>query len=121
MSDFKNVKTVPDFLKDGAFDHIQGVLNEEPSWLVKLMVTLLTPKIAVDRAAVQKLQDLAQAGPVVYAMKYRSIYDLHLLRMRLATLGAPLPAFAFGLSSLAVSSTTKFFKLWKHKFAELYP
>jgi glycerol-3-phosphate O-acyltransferase len=120
MSDLKNVKTVPDYLKSGDFEHIQGVLNEEPSWLTKLLASRLTPNIAIDVAAVQRLKDLGQSGPVVYAMKYRSIYDLQVLRMRLATLGAPLPAFVFGLSSLEIASTAKFFKLWKHNFSELY-
>jgi len=73
----------------------------------------------VEEEVVEKLRDLALAGPVVYAMKYRSIFDLHFLRFRFSALGLPVPSFAFGVSATESWSLSKIVKVWRASLKEL--
>ena len=68
---------------------------------------------------VRKIIDLAKVGPIVYAMKYPSLYDLHFLRVRFALLGLPMPAFVFEMSS-GVGSVGKFFKVWAKRLSGMW-
>ncbi len=89
-------KTLPDFLKSRQFRGIPGALNNEPSMLFKIVVRILSPNIKFDDEAVKLLRRLSEDGPVVYALKYPSYYDLQYIRMRLASLGLPAPCFLLG-------------------------
>lgn len=92
-------KTVPDFLKSEKFRSVPGLLDREPSRLTKGLVGILSSRVIIDDQAVKLIQELSQTGPVVYALKYPSYYDLQYLRMRLAALGLPLPSFLLGGSA----------------------
>ncbi|MGC8659287.1 MAG: 1-acyl-sn-glycerol-3-phosphate acyltransferase, partial [Desulfomonilaceae bacterium] len=86
-------KTLPEFLKSGQFRGIPGVLNHKPSKLFKAVVDLLSPNIKFDDDAINLLRQIGADGPIMYALKYPSYYDLQYLRMRLASLGLPTPCF----------------------------
>ncbi len=107
------VQTVPRFLRDERFHEIGWVLDEEPSWIVGKLVSLLSSNVRVDDYVVDQIRRLATLGPVVYAMKFQSVYDLHFLRIRFAELGLPLPAFVFGASVAATGSLSKLYSVYK--------
>lgn len=106
---------VPELLRSGQFEHIAAALDEEPSWIVRKLVSFLSARVSVDEDVVLKIRELAQAGPVVYALKYRSIFDVHFLRIRFAQLGLPVPAYAFGMSAVDNWSITKAWKVFRHR------
>jgi len=108
-------KTVPEFLRDGRYRHVVGVLDEEPPLVLRKLIPLLSSKVEVDTYVVDKVRDLARRGPVVYAMKYRSLFDLHFLRMRLAQLGLPVPSYTFGLSPGETGSLSKWTAVRRHR------
>ncbi|MGO8822316.1 MAG: 1-acyl-sn-glycerol-3-phosphate acyltransferase [Desulfomonilaceae bacterium] len=96
MTDQLSRKTVPDFLKSDEFRAIPGVFDREPSLLMKILAGLLSPKVKFDDQSVQLIRELSAGGPIVYALKYPTHYDLQYLRMRLAGLGLPAPCFLLG-------------------------
>ncbi len=114
---FPMSRVVPLFLHNGRFHHVAGVLDEEPSWLMRKLVSVLSANVRIDPLDVQRLQDLARDGLLVYALKYRSVYDLQFLRMRFVELGLPLPAFVFGMSAWSAGSLGKFVSVWKARLA----
>lgn len=97
MEDFSRVKTVPHFLDEMDLHQREGVLYKEPSRLMRTIVSLFSPRVIVDDYIVDRIKELSQRGPVVYALKYRSRYDLEYLRLRFALLGLPAPSYVFGL------------------------
>ncbi len=112
-------ETVPECLRGGAYRHLQGVLDEDPPWIIRKLAPLLSSRVLIDDKVVEEIRRLAKMGPIVYAMKYRSVYDLHFLRMRFSDLGLPRPAFVFGMSTLAGGSLSKIWNVWKGKLSEL--
>ena len=110
------VKIVPEFLRDGQFQNFPGVLDQEPPWLLTKLIPLLSSKVVIDDYILEELRDLAKRGPIIYAMKYRSMYDLQFLRMRFAGLGLPVPSFLLGMSSSFAGSFPKCFKVWRNRF-----
>jgi len=108
-------KTVLPFLRDGRFQHIPGVLDQEPPWLVQRLIRLLCSSVIIDDYVVERIRELSRGGPLVYAMKYRSILDLHLLRLRLAEHGLPLPSYVFGTASSASWSVPKWAGVWRNR------
>ena len=111
--------TVPEFLAGGDFRHLEGVLDESPPWLLAQLIRILSANVRIDNDVVRTIKDTAQSGPVVYAMKYRSLYDLHFLRMRFAELGLPLPAFVFETSVSRTGSLAKFFRVWRARLSRV--
>jgi glycerol-3-phosphate O-acyltransferase len=108
-------QVVPLHLRSGRFQHVAGVLDEEPPWLLRKLIPLLSVNVRIDEQVAQTIRGLAQSGPLVYAMKYRSVYDLQFLRIRFAELGLPLPSFVFGMSAGGIGSFSKFIKVWKSR------
>jgi glycerol-3-phosphate O-acyltransferase len=108
-------QTVPGHLRNGRFQHIDGVLDEEPPWLLRKLVNFLSEKVQIEPSMVERLRELSANGPIVYAMKYRSVFDLHFLRMRFAQLGLPVPSFIFDVSSASAGSLSKVFKVWSSR------
>jgi glycerol-3-phosphate O-acyltransferase len=106
-------QVVPLHLRNGRFHKVAGVLDEDPSWLLRKLIPFLSAHVQIDEQVVQTLRDLAQRGPLVYAMKYRSVYDLQFLRMRFADLGLPLPSFVFEMSPKDIGSISKLITVWK--------
>jgi glycerol-3-phosphate O-acyltransferase len=112
MNESDNGNTVPEYLRNGHFTHVAGILDKEPPWILRKLIPILSKQIRIDDEVVGRLRELQAAGPVVYAMKYRNIYDLHFLRIRFAKLGLPVPAFVFDTSAAVTGSFRKFFKVW---------
>ena len=108
-------QVVPPHLRSGRFHHVAGVLDEEPPWFLRKLIALLSANVQIDEQVAQTIRGLAQSGPLVYAMKYRSVYDLQFLRIRFAELGLPLPSFVFGMSAGGIGSFSKFIKVWKSR------
>jgi glycerol-3-phosphate O-acyltransferase len=96
MTDLLSRKTVPDFLKAPQFRGIPGLLDREPSWLTQQIAKILSPRVKVDDEAANLMRELAKDGPIVYALKYPTYYDLQYLRMRMAAMGLPAPCFLLG-------------------------
>lgn len=110
---------VPEFLRDGSYGHLPGVLDEEPAWVLRKLIALLSSKVIVDDYVVERVRDLARRGPLVYAMKYPSMFDLHFLRLRLAQLGLPAPSYLLGASPSSGWSFPKWVKVWRNRLRSL--
>jgi glycerol-3-phosphate O-acyltransferase len=119
MTDPNIKQTVPERLRGGRFNHLEAVLDEEPPWILRKLIPLLSARVRVDDFAVRKLQDVARESAIVYAMKYRSVYDLHFLRMRFADLGLPVPIYIFDTSASSTWSFGKMFKVWRTRMSNL--
>ena len=119
MKRFSTAETVPEFLRDARFRHLHWVLDEEPEWVLRKLISRLSANVRIDSEAVDRIKNLGQRGPIVYALKYRSVYDLQFLRMRCAELGLPLPAFVFGLPAGSTGSVGKIFQVYRAKLARL--
>lgn len=115
MTNLLSRKTVPDFLKSGKFRAIPGVLNREPSWVMEKLAGLLSARVEIDDEAVKLIRELAADGPIIYALKYPTYYDLQYLRMRLAALGLPAPCFLMGGSGSFRSMAFKAARLFKSR------
>lgn len=113
-------KTVPDYLRDGRFRHVAGVLDEEPPWILRKITPMLSSRVVIDEYVQETLKDLGEKGPIIYAMKFRSIYDLHYLRLRFAQLHLPVPCFAFGVSPAESGSLLKWVKVWTGRAASAF-
>jgi len=120
MKDFPTVETVPEYLRDGHLRHLGAVLDEEPPWTLRKLIPILSSNVSTDPDVVDRIRELAKKGPIIYAMKYIGIYDLHYLRMRFAQLGLPPPSFVLGPSLAVSGSLTKIFKVWQAKLARLF-
>jgi len=108
----------PDFL-DGRYGHIPEVLDQSPAWILRKLIGVLSANVRIEPAVVEHVRDLARRGPIVYAMKYRGIYDLHFLRLRFKELGLPAPAFAFGLPARSSWSVKKAYRVWKERVSSV--
>ena len=110
-------QTVAEFLHDGRFASVPGALDEAPPWILRKLIPILSSRVVVDDVVVKKLKELAQKGPLIYAMKYRSMFDLQFLRMRFSQLGLPLPSFVFGVSPGEIGSLSKWMKVQRGRVA----
>lgn len=119
MNDPFDENVVPDRLTNGHLRHVAGVLDQSPPWILRKLIPALSARVSVDEYVIKKIKELAQGGPVVYAMKYRSLYDVHFLRMRFAQLGLPVPAFVFGLSPSETGSVRKWAQVWHARIVAL--
>jgi len=106
---------IAEFLRDGRYGKLPGVLDEEPAWILRKLISLLSSKVIIDDYLVEMLRELALRGPVVYAMKYPSLFDLHFLRLRFAKLGLPVPSYVLGASPSTGWSFTKWIKVWRNR------
>ena len=111
--------TVLESLSDMRFKSESQILDEPPPWLFRTLIPLLSANVRIGQDAEERIRNAAKAGPVVYAMKFRSVFDLHFLRMRLAQLGLPLPAFVFGFPLWGTISASKVFSRWMAGFTRL--
>ncbi len=113
--------TVLQSLSEMRFKSESQILDKPSPWLLRTTIRLLSSNVRIGPDAEERIRNAAKTGPVVYAMKFRSVYDLHFLRMRFAELGLPLPAFAFGFPFWGTGSLAKVISLLKSGFARLRP
>ena len=112
MKNLTDREIVPEFLRTTEHERLDGVLDETPPWIFRKLLPLLSANVRVAEDVVEKIRDAASTGPVVYAMKFRSLFDLHFLRMRFAQLDLPRPAFVFETPASATRSFFGALKLW---------
>ncbi|MCA1961791.1 MAG: 1-acyl-sn-glycerol-3-phosphate acyltransferase [Desulfomonile sp.] len=115
MKDSPEASGVRPDLLDGRYGHIPEVLDQRPAWILRKLIGVLSANVRIEPSVVEQLRDLARRGPIIYAMKYRGIYDLHFLRLRFKELGLPAPAFAFGLPPRSSWSVKKAYRVWKER------
>lgn len=121
MKKISLAQTVPSHVHDARFRNMEGVLDQEPPWLLRKLISLLSANVTIDPYVIEQIRESARRGPVVYAMKYRNVYDLHFLRMRFADLGLPLPAYVFGMPSATCGSLGKLVRVWWNKLTRSIP
>jgi glycerol-3-phosphate O-acyltransferase len=78
--------------------HYAGYLPSRPSWLLRYTLDPFFTKVTVQPRMIERLQELARQGVVVYALKYRSTLDFLFFSRRYRQLGAPVPEVAFDLN-----------------------
>ncbi len=103
------------YLTDGRFRHVAEILDREPPWLIRKLVPILSHNVHFADEHVREIKETASGARVIYALRYRSFYDLHFLRLRCAALGLPLPAFVFGIPSGGSGSLGKIAQVWKER------
>ncbi len=113
-----NRGAVPSFLRDGKYAHVEEVLDREPTRFQRLVIPPIWSNVRIDESVVESIRALAATGPVVYALKHRTLYDLQFLRMRFAELGLPVPCFAFGLSAATRGSVGKAAHVWTNRISD---
>lgn len=106
-------------LLDGRYSHIPELLDHEPAWVLKKLISILSANVQIEPSVAEQIRDLARRGPVIYAMKYRGTYDLHVLRLRFNELGLPPPAFAFGLAARSSWSAKKAYRVWEERVSRV--
>lgn len=87
---------------------------------MRKIVNLLSSKVVIDDNVVRKIRESAQSGPIVYAMKYPSAFDLLFLRMRFAELDLPMPSFVFGPPAPASGSFRKWVRIRRARLAGVF-
>ena len=78
--------------------HYFGYLPSRPSFLLRWTLDPFFSKVTVNPRHLERLQDLAQQGAVVYALKYRSHLDFLFFNRRYQKLGIKAPEVAFDLN-----------------------
>jgi hypothetical protein len=121
MKKIPRAQTVHSYVHDARFRNMEGVLDAEPPWLLRKLIPLLSANVTVDPYVIEQIRESARRGPIVYAMKYRNVYDLHFLRMRFAGLNLPLPAYVFGMPAVTYGSLSKLLRVWWTKLTRSIP
>ncbi len=119
MKDISPAQAIPALLRDGRYRYVPGVLDEDTPWLMRHLVSVMSANVLIDSYVIDRIRDLSTRAALVYAMKFRSVYDLHFLRTRLAQLGLPVPCFVFGMSSFHTASWGKLFEVQRARVAAL--
>jgi glycerol-3-phosphate O-acyltransferase len=78
--------------------HYAGYLPTRPGILLRYTLDPFFSKVAVNPRHLERLQDLARQGAVVYALKYRSHLDFLFFNRRYQKLGVKAPEVAFDLN-----------------------
>jgi glycerol-3-phosphate O-acyltransferase len=78
--------------------HYSGYLPSRPGWLLRYTLDPFFSRVTVNPRYLERLQELARQGAVVYALKYRSHLDFLFFNRRYQKLGAPAPEVAFDLN-----------------------
>jgi glycerol-3-phosphate O-acyltransferase len=81
-----------------------------PSWLYRTIVPLLSSRVHIDETVIASIKELSANGPLVYALKYRSTFDLNFLRLKFQELGLPVPGFAFAESGAVSTYLSKWIR-----------
>ena len=84
-----------DRILQGTYDHFWCQLPEKRGWLTRLMLRLLYTGIAVDEDDLDSLRQMQKDGIVVFATKYRSLFETLYFHNRYSQLKAPFPEIAF--------------------------
>jgi glycerol-3-phosphate O-acyltransferase len=78
--------------------HYAGYLPSRPGFLLRYTLDPFFSRVTVNPRYLERLQELASQGAVVYALKYRSHLDFLFFNRRYQKLGAMAPEVAFDLN-----------------------
>lgn len=78
--------------------HYAGFLPSRPGFLLRYTLDPFFSRVEVNPKHLERLNDLAQKGAVVYALKYRSHLDFLFFNRRYQKLGVKAPEVAFDLN-----------------------
>ncbi len=78
--------------------HYAGYLPSTPGFLLRYTLDPFFSRVTVNPRHRERLNELAQKGVVVYALKYRSHLDFLFFNRRYQKLGVPAPEVAFDLN-----------------------
>ncbi|WP_028314905.1 1-acyl-sn-glycerol-3-phosphate acyltransferase [Desulfatibacillum aliphaticivorans] len=79
----------------GTYDHFWCHLPEKRGWLTRLMLRLFYTGITVNEDDLESLRQMQKDGIVVFATKYRSLFETLYFHNRYSDLKAPFPEIAF--------------------------
>lgn len=114
-------KAIPAYLGSGRFSSVAGVMDQAPPWLLQKLVPLLSGRVMIDAESVNLIRELSKQGPVVYAIKFPSSYDLQFLRMKFNELGLAIPWALLGaVDNYAGGSVLKWLSIWKDKVKKIF-
>ncbi len=113
-------KSVPDHLSTGRFSSVAGVLDQAPPWTLRKLIPILSNRVMIDEDSVKQIRELSALGPVIYAIKFPSSYDLQFLRMKFNELGLPTPWALLGAGDYAGGSIIKLFSIWKDRVKSFF-
>ncbi|MGD9819291.1 MAG: hypothetical protein AB7V04_11405, partial [Desulfomonilaceae bacterium] len=113
--------SIPGYLGSGRFSSVAGVMDQAPPWLLQKLIPLLSGRVMIDAESVNLIRELSKQGPVVYAIKFPSSYDLQFLRMKFNELGLPIPWALLGAAdNYAGGSVLKWLSIWKDKVKKVF-
>ncbi len=112
--------SIPPYLASGRFSSVAGVLDQAPPWLLRRLIPILSSRVMIDDDSVSQIRELSSQGPVVYAIKFPSSYDLHFIRMKFNELGLPTPWALLGSGDYAGGSIWKWLSIWKDRIRGLF-
>ncbi len=113
-------KSIPDYLATGLFSSVAGVLDQAPPWLLQKLIPLLSSRVMIDEDSTNQIRELSRLGPLVYAIKFPSSYDLQFIRMEFNKLGLQTPWALLGSGDYAGGSFIKFLSIWKDRVKRLF-
>lgn len=113
-------KSIPAYLKSGRFSSVAGALDQAPPWILRKLIPILSSRVLIDEKSVNLIRELSELGPVVYAIKFPSSYDLQFLRMKFHELGLPTPWALLGSGDYAGGSILKWLNIWKDRIRNLF-
>ncbi|RLB01515.1 MAG: hypothetical protein DRG59_13980, partial [Deltaproteobacteria bacterium] len=76
-------------------DRYGSVFPDKPKFFLGWFIKKLLPKQRIPESKQQKIRELHESGIIVYALKYRSHFDLLFVTHVLETLSLPLPRVIF--------------------------
>ncbi len=85
-------------------------IPEKPSYLLKPILDRMIKMGTMPVDQQKALEHIAEKGIIIYALKYRSRFDLLYIKTRLFQMGLPHPTFVFDMRTY---NFQPFFKAWK--------
>lgn len=105
-----------DLFESKKYAGLPEVLDRPEPFLMRKLVTLLSSNVYVDDAGIEAIKQSLENGPVIYALKYRNLYDIHFLRWFFEKHGLPEPNFAFAIPSRFHMSAGKTWEVLRGRF-----
>lgn len=99
-------------LESGKYKGLAEVIDCPDHFIMSRIIPMLSSKVYVDDIGMEILRSSASQGPVIYALKYRNLYDIHFLRWFLRKHNLPEPCFAFSIPSRFHGSLRKMIEVY---------
>ncbi len=105
-----------DLFESKKYAGLPEVLDRPEPFLMRKLTPLLSSKVYIDDAGIEAIKRSLEKGPVIYALKYRDLYDIHFLRWFFRKKGLPEPNFAFAIPSRFHMSASKTWEVLRGRF-----